>query len=169
MGDLDPFVRKVERFARNLDGDAMTSMLDKVGMGLKEDIEDAVRGDIGDRSMSGWTRQSPFNLTGRYESTPTTLEIRPANDGAQWSKGLGPMRVLENGRRAYAAGDMRSRGFGKARKDGTRKEKFSKVTRKSGATRGKSTWSDAEALMKANYGRRADDAWHEMVTDTFGG
>ena len=64
-------------------------------------------------------------------------------------KSAGPWRVAESGRNAYSAGDQRSRGFGKVRKDGTRREKFSAVKGTVGATKGFGAWSNAGELMEA--------------------
>ncbi len=176
MGDLDPFIRKIDTFSRRLEDEGTTEILTAVGMGLKSDVDDAVRGDIGDTSMSGWTRRSkrnpgaePFSLTGRYEIEGTSVSVRPANNRGAWRKGLGPMRVLESGRASYEAGDKRSGGFGKVRKDGTRKEKFRTVNRRVGGHGGKGTWSDAVALMTAHYGQLAEDAWRKLVSRSFGG
>lgn len=103
----------------------------------------AVRGDIGDQSMSGWRRGAPISIAGKVTQTVEGIAIDPT--------ARGPMRVLESGRQGYAAGDSRVSGM-RTRSDGSRVAKTRKVKRGAGATQGKGTWSDAVVKIAAKAG-----------------
>lgn len=118
------------------------SLLDAVGQELKPDVGDAVRADIGDQSMSGWRRGKPVTIDGRYDVKGDLLVVTPQRMAA------GPMRVLESGRSAYAAGDTRRTGTRTRKRTGEKVATTRRVGRAVGATRGKGTWGDAEQLLE---------------------
>ena len=100
-------------------------------------------GSLADRSMSGWhgKGQPSFRLSGKADASKDgrTVQVAPAAEGAQWRKGAGQMRVLEDGRSSYAKGDRRKSGT-RTNKSGERVDKTRKLRQNVGATRGKGTW-----------------------------
>jgi len=134
-----------------MSGQAGKQRLERVARQTKTDVDEAVRGDLGDLSMSGWSRKKPYDIRGRYDIiSDHEFEVNPDR------KARGPMRVLESGRQAYQMGDTRSGGFRTRKKDGARVEKRRKVKRATGATKGKGTWSDATKLMSERVPGRVD-------------
>lgn len=157
------FAKKIERVADELNGSAAESRLTKVALQTKPDVADAVKSDLGDTSMSGWSRGKPFEILGRYEiKSDTEFEIAPQR------KGYGPMRVLEQGRQAYSAGDKRRKGTYKSKKTGLVTERFRAVKRNVGATRGKGTWSDAVGLMQDRVPNRVAKQFHKDLSKILG-
>ena len=147
--DFASLSKKLNGFAAELDGSAAKARLQRVALETKVDVDDAVRADLGDLSMSGWRRRSPFDVRGRYELlTDQEFEIQPQR------KAIGPMRVLEQGRTAYNAGDQRRKGSYTSKKTGATTDRFRKVKRNVGATAGKGTWTDAVRLMEARVPAR---------------
>lgn len=160
FGDL---YKKTVRIADELNGEAARKRLTKVAMETKSDVAEAVKGDLGDTSMSGWRRGKPFDVLGRYEiKSDTEFEITPQR------KGYGPMRVLEQGRQAYSAGDKRRKGSYKSKKTGLVTERFRAVKRNVGATRGKGTWSDAVGLMQDRVPNRIAKQFHKDLSKILG-
>lgn len=170
MGDLDPFIRKVDTFSRDLEGEGGRALINAVGLGAKADIETAVRRDLGDTSMSGWRRGRPIQVTGMYTVTDKdTVEITPAN------RAKGPMRVLEDGRNRGNSGGFQGPGVN-ARTGRTLKSNAGKVkvrTRRTkrwnGYTSGKNTWTDAIAVIVDKTPERAQEAFRKIITRSFGG
>lgn len=157
------FASKIERVVNELNGSAAESRLTKVALQTKPDVADAVRGDLGDTSMSGWRRGKPFDILGRYEiKSDTEFEITPQR------KGYGPMRVLEQGRQAYSAGDKRRKGTYKSKKTGLVTERFRAVKRGVGGTQGKGTWSDAVGLMKYRVPKRVAKQFQQDLSKILG-
>jgi hypothetical protein len=157
------FAKKIERIADELNGSAAESRLTKVALQTKPDVADAVKGDLGDTSMSGWRRGKPFDVLGRYEiKSDSEFEITPQR------KGYGPMRVLEQGRQAYSAGDKRRKGTYKSKKTGLVTERFRAVKRNVGATQGKGTWSDAVGLMQDRVPNRIAKQFHKDLSKILG-
>lgn len=151
MNDLAAFALKVQKVINDLDDPALFETVGKKGRSL---ADQAVRNDIGDMSMSGWRRGKPFDVKSRYDIADRTVEISPQRIAK------GPMRVLEEGRKAYRAGDSRSSGTRVRKRDGAVINKSRTVKRNVGATAGKNTWSDATADMERELPRTA----HEHVT-----
>jgi len=144
---------------REMTGQAARDRLTKVGMAVKGEVADAVRADIGDTSMSGWPRKGPVEITGRFEVlSATELSVQPVG------KALGPMRVLESGRQAYQAGDRRRSGSYRSKKTGDVRQKSRTVSRNTGATKGKGTWSDAVDRLV----RRIPNEYHGQMVRTYG-
>lgn len=151
---------RLQKLAKNLSGPQMKAVLDKAGVEAKKDVTEAVRGDIGDTSMSNWRRGRPIDIGARFKDDgPDAIVILPA------SRSGGPMRVLEEGRKAGGSHDLIL--VGKARKDGTRRAKSR--GRNQGATSGKNTWTEAGVLIDKRTPPRLLDGIHELMTDTLGG
>lgn len=159
MNDFDRVARRIDGLQAELDGRAMNDRLKMVGKELEPLVERAIRGDIADTSMSGWTHKKPAELTGRSELSTTVkngIFVAPAIKGGAWRRGLGPMRVLQDGRKAYNAGDRRRSGTRTKKKTGEVVDKFRRVKRTVGATQGKNTWDEAVQLMSKDIGARVD-------------
>jgi hypothetical protein len=123
--DFSAFSRKIDRLATELGDRAIADLNKRVGMETKGDVNKAVQGDLGDLSMSNWRRGRPIQISGRFDVEGGDLIISPA------ARARGPMRVLEDGRRA-------------GRSRGTRR----RASRPVSSSRGKSTWSDAVRIME---------------------
>lgn len=141
----------MEQVAREMDGTAARARLARVGKASTGDVESAVRGDLGDLSMSGWRDKSgePIDLGGiAHVLSDSQVAIDPAAiGGINWAKGLGPIRVLQDGRQSYAAGDRRQSGSRLSKKSGERVAKTRKVKRTVGGHAGKGTWTHATEIM----------------------
>ena len=170
-GDFGTLNKKFDQLASEFDGRQLRKSLEVVGRETKGDIVEAVRGDLGDNSMSGWRRGKPVPLVGRYDIVSDhEIDMTPA------PRARGPLRVLEEGRNANAFGNA----FGaavaaftaepKLTKSGKRrKQRAKKVKRWNGVTQGKGTWSDASELMERRVPIRIRD--HIVLgamTRTFG-
>lgn len=147
---------KLARLSKDLDGLAKRVAKDSAG-----DVALAVRWDIGDLSMSGWTRSKPIEIRGAAfpvrDGKPGSWEIVPAGSVAK-----GPMRVLESGRNTYNEGQRRLSGFSKF---GVRKTKI--VGRGGLGTAGKGTWSDAEQLVRQGLPARSSREFRQVLTSIF--
>lgn len=161
-GDLDPFIKKLDTFGRNLNGEGMQELVKAIGMGAKGDVDAAVRADLGDQSMSGWHRGKPVTISGRYEMTGDAIEVTPGRT-------RGMMRVLEDGRRAHQAGGQRLKGRYKSKKTGLVTERMTTVKRNVGATAPKNTWSEAVERIVKETPTRAGEAFRKLITRSFGG
>lgn len=151
FADLNKRLMLVER---ELSGEAARRRLAAVGQASKPDIVEAVRGDLGDLSMSGWRRQKPIEITGRYEVTGDgTMEMAPAK------RARGPMRVLESGRQASSVGERRQSGSYKSKRTGAVTARYRTTKRNTGATQGKGTWTDATNLLERRMPARWERAW----------
>jgi hypothetical protein len=123
--DFSALARKMDRLATEFGDRAIADLNKRVGMETKGDVNEAVQGDLGDLSMSNWRRGRPIQVTGRFDVEGDSLIISPA------ARAIGPMRVLEDGRRAGTARGRRGR-----------------PGRRVSSSRGKSTWSDAVRIME---------------------
>jgi len=109
----------------------------------------AVRGTLGDDSMSGWKRGAPIPIKGASRLVGDSEVFVSAG------KASGPMRVLQSGRNQGNAGGMAGPGVSadgttRRNKNGTvRKATKRKARRWNGTTAGKGTWSKADALIAA--------------------
>jgi hypothetical protein len=143
-----------------------TPPLARIGNKVKGDVDNAVRGDIGDLSMSGWRRGNPIQIQGAYKVlTPTSLEIAPT------PRSRGPMRVLEQGRHAgggfQGPGVNRSTGL-TARTKGGRVRKVRANGRWNGRTDGKDTWSDAVRVLEKKVPRLMFEELQRSMGRLFG-
>jgi len=149
--NLAAFYKKMDRLEKEFNGSAARARIEHIAMETKKDVDEAVRNDLGDQSMSGWRRGSPFDITGMFTiHGGSSFEVTPTR------KGRGPMRVLESGRQAYGIGDKRRSGSYTSKKTGATKDRYRKIKRNVGATRGKNTWSDAVRLMHKRVPGRVD-------------
>ena len=135
--------RKLELVAAEFDGGNSRQRLTRVGKQLAPEVDAAVRGTLGDQSMSGWSRSGPIEIAG---------VARVIGDGALFisaGKASGPMRVLQDGRNQGNSGGMA--GPGVSADGSTRRTKSGNVVRArarkarrwNGTTRGKGTWDAA--------------------------
>lgn len=149
---------KMAQVQREMYGAAARARLAKVGKLAERDVADAIRADLGDLSMSGWKDKagSAIELGGHaFVLSDHEVEVNPGTTGgANWRKGKGPMRVLEQGRQQYAAGDRRQSGTYASKRTGLTTAKTRKVKRSTGATAGKGTWTDATRVMEREMPKR---------------
>ena len=160
FGDLS---HRMDLLAREMGGQAQQARLKRVGVLSKADINEAVRADLGDMSMSGWRRGNPHEIVGRFDlQGDSAVAMTPS------PKGRGPMRVLESGRNQGNAGGVSGPGISA---DGTTRRTKSGAVRKvrarrgrrwNGTTRGKGTWTDATKIMEAKMPARYE---HALVAD----
>jgi hypothetical protein len=121
-----------------------------VGAQAKEDAKTAVARDIGDHSMSGWPRAKPLDLAAEWKSLDDGIIVRPTG------RTRGPWRVMEDGRKAYRAGQFRSRGSRVGK--GGAYTRLALVSGTVGATQGKSTWSDATDIIAKDAAKKITKA-----------
>ncbi len=126
-GSFAQFSRKLGAVARDVSD---KSALTRLGVAAKADAAEAVKGDLGDLSMSNWRRGKPIQIGARFDVKGTTVDVMAT------PRSRGPWRVLESGR---SAGVSKRRG------------------RPVSASAGKGTWSDAVKLMEDRTPKRAAD------------
>lgn len=153
------YAKRLDKLNRSLDGPDKVKLLHELGKAAKEDTTDAVRGDLGDTSMSNWWRGKPIEAAARYD-----LVNQHAVDILPTPRSRGPWRVLEEGRKPGGAFDLVQ--VGRRRKDGTRRGKSR--GRNQGATEAKETWSDAARLIEDRTPGRVQEAHVEALRDAFG-
>lgn len=155
MPEFAAFEAKLAGVQRELSGEAARDRLKRVAKATEADIAEAVRGDLGDTSMSGWRRGNPIEIVGTSKVTSdTTAVVSPG-------KATGPMRVLEQGRnRGNASGfagpgvNRKTGETARTKSGGLRKVRAVKARRWNGVTDGKGTWSDATKLMEERVPKR---------------
>lgn len=141
--DLARAQRKLDAVVKELDGSAMRDRLEKFGKAAADVASSAVPTDIGDQSMSHWWKSSPIDIVAESKALDDrTVEVRPPR------KTRGPWRVLEEGRKGYAAGDFRVSGMRYRKRTDDWVQKRRRVKRAMGATTGKQTWTDAVVLVR---------------------
>lgn len=149
--DVARLHRKFDKVARELDGRALEAKLLELGKDASKFVDDAVRstpaknGTLGDGSMSGWRRNSPFKLDGAARAVKQGGKAQVVVSPSR--RALGPMRVLEDGRKASTKGEFRVVGQRFSKKSGYLVDKRRRVKRSSGATEGKQTWTRATTVM----------------------
>ena len=162
FGDL---ARRYERVVGELNGKGGRRRLGQVGMRAKPEIAHAVRGDIGDLSMSGWRRGAEVEITGRFDVVSDTAVVMSPEKRAR-----GGMRVLQSGRNHGDASGFQGPGVNRStgetqrtKSGGVRKVRARQGRRWNGVTDGKETWTHAEErLSKVMSGYYHD----EFVADT---
>lgn len=134
--------------AAEFDGRALRRRMTKVAVQTKKDVDEAIKADLGDQSMSGWRRKKPIQLKGVYDVvSDTQFRVRP--------NVAGPVRVLEEGRN-------KGRSQSKARYSRkTGKQLRSK--RWNGRTQPKHTWTEAVKLMQDRVPGRVDKVVQEAI------
>ena len=141
--DFARVIRKAQATQRELSGDAAKKRLERVGKAAAKIADSAVRADIGDQSMSHWWKSAPIDIVAQSKALDErSVEVAPPR------KTRGPWRVLEEGRKAYAAGDFRISGMRYRKKSDDWVQKRRRVKRAVGATAGKQTWSDAVQMIE---------------------
>lgn len=98
----------------------------------------------GPQRGSGWHSKGGGAIPLKIAFKVKPYQLVMMRDG----KSVGPWRVAESGRKAYKAGDQRSRGFRTRKKTGERFERFATVKGTVGATKGFGAWTKAEAQME---------------------
>lgn len=133
-----------------------------------DDVQKAVRGDVGDLSMSGWLKDD--ELRGMVERNPKDGEAAIIPFGRQG----GRFRVLESGRNAEGGvGGFQGPGINfrtgrtSARTRATGRGGSTKGRRYNGQTRGKNTWSDAEQSIGRGLGERSSSAFAALLNSIF--
>lgn len=145
--ELGGLARKIDRLADDLTGRAMREALNKVGQAAKDDVAEAVRRDLGDLSMSNWRRGRPIQLVARYDMVGDTgLAVTPAK------RARGPMRVLQEGRRA-----------------GVSKGRRGRAPRRYGSSAGKGTWTNATRLVERRTTGRVAPEVRKAIARQFKG
>lgn len=163
IDDFAGLKKRIDGLASEFNGKAVDERLKKVGELLEPYVDQAVVGDIGDHSMSGWSRKKPMEITGHSElakSAEHGIFIAAANKASpvKWARALGVMRVLTDGRAAAEAGSFRISGTRIRKKDGAVVDKRRRRKRTVGFMPGKGTWNDAETEISANVGKAVHDA-----------
>jgi len=160
FGDLSA---RFDMLAREMGGQAQQARLKRVGVLSKADINEAVRADLGDMSMSGWRRGNPHEIAGRFDLVgDSSVAMTPGK------RGRGPMRVLEQGRNHGNASGFSGPGIGsdgttaRTKSGGVRKVRARRGRRWNGTTQGKGTWTDATKIMEAKMPARYE---REFVQD----
>ena len=148
MNDFASLEKRIGLLSQEFSGEAGRKRLNAVGAQTKKDVDEAVKGDLGDQSMSGWRRSKPIQLRGRYDVI-SDHELRMTANVP------GPMVVLEHGRNKGKTEPVRTR---------TKSGRLRRAKRWNGHTQPKHTWSEATALMQKRVGRRVD----EQVAKTIG-
>ena len=69
---------------KEFDGTAASARIKRIALATKGDIDRAVRGDLGDMSMSGWRRGKPLDIKGAYKVEGADVFMVPS--------AVGPMR-----------------------------------------------------------------------------
>jgi hypothetical protein len=148
--DLAAFARKMEAVQRDLTGQTSRSQMARVGKKLQPEIDRAVRGDLGDTSMSGWRRKGPIPIVGSSRAlSDHAVIVEPVKPAK------GPMAVLERGRNVGNAGGFSGPGVNRStgatrrtKSGGVAKVRAFKAKRWNGYTAGKGTMSEASQAIK---------------------
>jgi len=74
---LQGFERKLVAVGKEFDGSAGLARLKRVAMDTKGDIDVAVKGDLGDSSMSGWRRGRPVQVKGAFKVEGDVVAMVP--------------------------------------------------------------------------------------------
>lgn len=156
---------KLQKLSNEFEGQAKQAKLERASQSLAPLVTAAVRADIGDNSMSGWTRGNPAQIRGVPLKRGAVAVTSSAN---------GQMRVLTDGRNMGESGGMQGPGIAasgttRRNKNGTvRKARAFKAKRWNGYTRGKGTWDDAVSKMEAEYPKLMGRELHQVMDSTFG-
>ena len=170
-GDFGTLSKKFDQLASEFDGRQLRKSLEVVGRETKGDIVEAVRGDLGDTSMSGWRRGKPTPIVGRYDIVSDhEIDMTPT------PRSRGPMRVLEQGRNQGNAGGIAGPGIiqngenagttARNKNGSLRKVRARKAKRWNGRTQGKGTWGDATdrvvAVFPKEHRERVEDSMSKL-------
>ncbi len=133
------FERKIAAVQDELSGAAGKARLARVGKLAQGDVDEAVRGTLGDDSMSGWKRGAPIPIKGASRLVGDTEVFVSAG------KASGPMRVLQSGRNQGNAGGMAGPGVSA---DGTTRRNKNGTVRKARARATSSARSAAAGMVR---------------------
>lgn len=169
MTTFAEFDLKLQHIQQEWSGAAGRRRLERVAVKTKGDVAEAVKGDLGDLSMSGWHRGKPVDVQGRYDvESDSSFTVSPGK------RGRGPMRVLEQGRNQGNASGFSGPGMNvktgvtsRTTSGGVRKVRARKGKRWNGRTAGKNTWSDATALMQHRVAARVHDEVVKSLREVF--
>lgn len=165
--DLMRVSRRCDVMASEMEGPAaMRRVVEVARRCATIDAPSAVKGDIGDLSLSNWWRSNPIELSaevnGKAQLDGAAAEVRPRG------KSAGPWRVLTDGRKSYEAGDRRVSGVRLRKKTNDYVTKYRKVKRRTGAHGGKETWRDATTLMATRASRELPDGVSRAFRSVWG-
>lgn len=147
MNDLAALEKRLKLLEQEFSGAAGRKRLNAVAVQTKKDVDEAVRNDLGDQSMSGWRRKKPIVLKGRYDVVSDhEFRVKPNVPG--------PMVVLEQGRNKGKTGAVQTR---------TRTGRLRKAKRWNGHTSPKHTWSESVDLMQKRVGKRVDEQVQKSI------
>lgn len=157
FGSLEKLIDNV---ANELSGTAKEERLKIIGKLTEPDIDQAVGNDYAIGALSGWRRQQPIQVVGHSELSTAVkggIWMSPGVKAGAWKRGFGPMRVMQDGRKASltAKSGRLYREAGLTKKGNVKRRT---VKRGYGATKGRDTWDDAEKIIKANIGKRVHEA-----------
>jgi hypothetical protein len=163
FGDM---AHRFDTLASEMSGEALKKRLGRVGMAVKPDILAAVKAegswtDAGGRARTladgGMTGFGNKEIIGRYSVTGSELSMHPQGSS------VGQMAILQRGRKAYAAGDMRQKGTYTSKKTGLKTARTRKVKRNVSAHGSdKNTWGDAVEIMQPHLIREYE---HQLRAD----
>lgn len=164
--------RKLVAVERDLEGRGARASMGRVGRDLRPEIDRAVVGTLGDKSMSGWKRGGPIQITGtsRLLDDQSVL-VEPVK------RSKGPMAVLERGRNLGGGGGFAGPGINSrtgvtsfTKSGAVRKVRARAGKRWNGYTQGKGTMTDAsEAIQKRAPGLIADEVHKTLAKHLRGG
>ena len=143
------FERKLDGVVADLQGEVSRGGLARTGEAVRSAIDDAVRADIGDTSMSGWRRGGPIPVVGTSRMiSDHAVIVEPAKPAKP------VMAVLERGRNqgnasGFAGPGISADGTTRRTKSGAvRKVRARRARRWNGTTEGKGTMGDASRAIK---------------------
>ncbi len=143
------FEVKLQAVLDEFDGTAAAARMARVAKATERDVDEAVRGTLGDLSMSGWRRGAPIDITG-------ISRVRTDSAFISAGRASGPMRVLQDGR--HPGGGMQGPGVSPdgttARTKAGKVRKVRKARRWNGSSPNKDTWTHAAELMQERVPKR---------------
>lgn len=164
MNDLAALEKRLKLLEQEFSGAAGRKRLKAVAVQTKKDVDEAVRADLGDQSMSGWRRKKPINIKGRFDIVAEHEFVVKPNVA-------GPMRVLEQGRNRGNVSNFQGPGVNpllgttaRTKKSGrVRKVQARRAKRWNGYTSPKHTWSESVDLMQKRVGKRVDEQVQKSI------
>lgn len=140
---------KLDRLAKDFAGVDGRRDMAEIGLRLKGEVDRAAERELGsDRSMSGWSRSKPIEITGTFRPRNSSVVI--------FARGGQVMRVLESGRHMgdsdliLGPGVNRKTGVTARTKGGkVRKVRATRSRRWNGYTQPKNTWTEATTAIAA--------------------
>lgn len=155
---LAQFERRITAVQDEFTGVAGRARLARVAKASEGDVTEAVRGDLGDTSMSGWRRGAPVQVVGASRVLGDSEAMVSAG------RASGVMRVLQAGRNQGGfAGPAAQGRTVRRRKNGTLTVKGGKARRWNGRTQGKGTWDDAAELLADRVPGRIAAETHKAI------